>query len=252
MQAVMELAKRKPLLPSKGQRPRRRIADFLIVGCGLRRLHDTRFQSAIRAVLDEIDLQYVRDNHPCRDCADRSELYRVVQSSVIRDEPIDFLEFGVFRGDSLREWSALNQHAESRFYGFDSFEGLPDAWRKGQGKGHFDVDGAIPKIADDRVNLIKGWFDETIPDFVRSFTPKNRLLLHLDADLYSSTLVPLVYFARYLQAGSLVIFDEFYDRNHEFKAFQDFLKISKHRYRLVCQMENYAKVCIELLGRPVT
>ena len=251
MQAVMELAKRKPLLPSKRQRPRRRIADFLINGCGLRRLHDTRFQSAIRAVLDEIDLQHLRDSHPCRDCADRFELYRVVQFSVIRDEPIDFLEFGVFRGNSLQEWSALNEHPESRFYGFDSFNGLPDAWREGQGKGHFDVDGAIPKIADGRVKLIKGWFDETIPDFVSGFTPKNRLVLHLDADLYASTLVPLVYFARYLQAGSLVIFDEFYDRNHEFKAFQDFLKISKQQYRLVCQMENYAKVCIELLGRPV-
>jgi O-methyltransferase len=247
MQTVVPFAGGKPLLTSRGLRPRRRIADFLIVGCGLRRLHDTRLQSAIRAVLDEIDLQHLRDNHPCRNCADRSEMYRFTQASVIRDEPIDFLEFGVFRGDSIREWSAINERRESRFYGFDSFEGLPDAWREGQGRGHFDVHGAAPEIADARVKLIKGWFDETVPNFLSDFTPENRLLLHLDADLYSSTLVPLVYFARYLQAGSLLIFDEFYDRNHEFKAFQDFLKISKHRYRLVCQMENYAKVCIELL-----
>lgn len=247
MQAVAQIAEKKSLATRRAVRPKRRIVDFLIVGCGLRRLHDTRLQSAIRSVLDEIDLQHLRDNHPCRNCADRAEMYQFVQSSVIGDEPIDFLEFGVFRGDSIREWSALNQRPESRFYGFDSFEGLPDAWREGQGKGYFDTHGEVPTIADGRVNLIKGWFDETIPDFVSNFTPKNRLLLHLDADLYSSTLIPLVYLARYLQAGSLLIFDEFYDRNHEFKAFQDFLKISKHRYRLVCQMENYAKVCIELL-----
>ena len=243
----MKLAKRKPLLPLKGQRPRRRIADFLIIGCGLRRLHNTRLQRTIRAVLDEIDLQHLRDRHPCHACSDRVEMYRFIQSSVIGDEPIDFVEFGVFQGDSIRKWSAMNRRPESRFYGFDSFEGLPDAWREGQAKGHFDVHGTVPEIADVRVDLIKGWFDKTIPDFATSFTPKNRLLLHLDADLYSSTLVPLVYFARYLQTGSLLIFDEFYDRDHEFKAFQDFLKISKQRFRLVCQTQNYAKVCIELL-----
>jgi len=247
MHAVAQIAEKNSLATRRAARPKRRIANFLIVGCGLRRLHDTRLQSAIQSVLDEIDLQHLRDNHPCRNCADRAEMYQFVQSSAIGDEPIDFLEFGVFRGDSIREWSELNQRSESRFYGFDSFEGLPDAWREGQGKGHFDMHGAVPKIADARVSLIKGWFDETVPIFLRDFTPKNRLLLHLDADLYSSTLVPLVLFLRYLRAGSLLIFDEFYDRNHEFKAFQDFLKISKHPYRLVCQMENYAKVCIELL-----
>jgi len=174
-------------------------------------------------------------------------MYRFVQFCVLKEEPIDFLEFGVFQGDSIRKWSAINQHPQSRFYGFDSFEGLPETWRQGAGRGHFDMRGAVPEIADGRVKLIKGWFDETLPQFLNNFTPKNRLLLHLDADLYSSTLVPLVYFARYLEAGSLLIFDEFYDRNHEFKAFQDFLKISRHRYRLVCQAQNYAKVCIELL-----
>jgi len=247
MQTVAQIVEKKPLATRPAVRTKRRIANLLIIGCGLRRLHDTRFQSAIRSVLDEIDMQHLRDSHPCRNCVDRTEMYQFVQASVIGDGPIDFVEFGVFRGDSIREWSVLNQRPESRFYGFDSFEGLPEAWREGQGKGHFDIHGEMPTIADGRVELIKGWFDETIPDFVSSFTPKNRLLLHLDADLYSSTLVPLAYLARYLQAGSLLIFDEFYDRNHEFKAFQDFLKISKHRYRLVCQMENYAKVCIELL-----
>jgi len=33
------------------------------------------------------------------------------------------------------------------------FQGLPDSWRKGQEKGHFDVGGATPDISDDRVEL---------------------------------------------------------------------------------------------------
>jgi hypothetical protein len=226
---------------------RRQFANFFIVGCELRRLHNTRIQRLVRAVLDEIDLQRLRDKHPCPECADRTEMYQFIHSSFIQQRPIDFLEFGVFQGDSIREWSAMNRDPQSRFYGFDSFEGLPETWRARQEKGHFDVGGTIPEIADPRVNFIKGWFDKTVPDFARDFAPQSRLVLHLDADLYSSTLIPLIYFGPFLRNGSLLIFDEFYDRNHEFKAFQDFLKISRRAYRVVCQMENYQKVCIELL-----
>lgn len=226
---------------------RRQVANFLIVGCGLRRLHNTPVQRLVRAVLDEIDLQRLRDAHPCRECAGRAEMYQFIHSSVIQQQPIDFLEFGVFQGDSIREWTSLNRDTQSRFYGFDSFEGLPETWRAKQEKGHFDVGGRLPEIADPRVKFIKGWFDKTVPAFARDFESRSRLVLHLDADLYSSTLIPLIYFNPFLRSGSLLIFDEFYDRNHEFKAFQDFLKISKSKYRAVCQMENFQKVCIELL-----
>lgn len=228
-------------------RARRRIANFFIAGCGLYRLHNSQVQGAIRAVLDEIDLQYLRGTSPCEHCRDRFDMYQFVNASLIRQGPVDFIEFGVFRGDSIREWISINSHPQSRFFGFDSFEGLPDAWRKNQGRGHFNVDGSAPRVADSRVSFIKGWFDATVPLFVKNFTPRNRLLLHLDADLYGSTLLPLVFFKNFLQPGSLLIFDEFYDRNHEFKAFRDFLKISKNQYRVACEVENYSKVCIELL-----
>ena len=77
--------------------------------------------------------------------------------------------------------------------------------------------------------------------------PKNRLVVHFDADLYSSTIVPLVHLQPFLAKGSLLVFDEFYDQDHEFRAFRDFLSISKRDYRIVCQAENFGKICIELL-----
>ncbi len=226
---------------------RRQFANFFIVGCGLRRLHNGRIQRLARAVFDEIDLQRLRDEYPCRQCDGRAEMYQFIHSSVIQQGPIDFLEFGVFQGDSMREWTSMNRDPQSRFYGFDSFEGLPETWRTKQEKGHFNVGGTIPEIVDARVKFIKGWFDKTVPDFARNFTPRARLVLHLDADLYSSTLIPLIYFSPFLQKGSLLVFDEFYDRNHEFKAFHDFLKVRRSSYRVVCQLGNYDKVCIELL-----
>jgi O-methyltransferase len=226
---------------------RRRSANFLIKGCGLRKLQNSKLQRLIRAVLDEIDLQHVRDSHPCRSLLDRFEMYRYVYETYVKSEPLDYLEFGVFKGDSIREWATLNKHDGSRFYGFDSFEGLPENWRPGQEAGHFKVDGAVPSIDDPRVRFIKGWFEDTIPSFAREFSTRNRLLLHLDADLYGSTMLPLIHFAPFMSKGTLLIFDEFYDRNHEFKALQDWQRIYRKPFRIVAETQDYGRICAELV-----
>src|SRR5271170_2865109 len=41
---------------------------------------------------------------------------------------IDYLEFGVHRGHSIRYFASQNESADSRFFGFDCFTGLPDDW----------------------------------------------------------------------------------------------------------------------------
>ena len=113
-------------------RSRRRIANFLIKGCGLRKLHGSKPQRLIRTVLDEIDLQHLRDGNPCSSFSDRAEMYRYVHESCIRADAVDYLEFGVFQGESIRQWAGLNKHKDSRFFGFDSFEGLPEDWEQGR------------------------------------------------------------------------------------------------------------------------
>jgi hypothetical protein len=228
-------------------RLRRRSADFLIKDCGLGKLQNSKLQRLIRAVLDEIDLQHIRDSHPCHSSPDRTELYRYVHETYVKGDALDYLEFGVFKGDSIREWTSLNKHEGSRFFGFDSFEGLPETWRPGQEAGYFRVDGAVPRIDDPRVQFVKGWFEETIPHFAREFSTKNRLLLHLDADLYGSTMLPLVYFAPFMSKGTLLIFDEFYDREHEFKALQDWQRICRKQFQIVAEMQNYGRICAELV-----
>src|SRR5919108_1860709 len=58
--------------------------------------------------------------------ARKIELYRYVNDVALRNVPVDYLEFGVFRGWSMQQWLQINKHPESRFVGFDTFTGLPE------------------------------------------------------------------------------------------------------------------------------
>jgi hypothetical protein len=161
---------------------------------------------------------------------DRKSLYQHVASQL--QEPVSYLEFGVFQGASMRIWSSLLSNPDSQLSGFDSFEGLPEVWRMAADEKTFDVNGLIPKIDDSRVQFHKGWFEETLPGFIKDFRPNNPLILHLDADLYSSTKYVMEYLESYMAPGTILIFDELFDREHELKALDEFL--SKHPFRLEC------------------
>src|SRR6266545_4942707 len=79
--------------------------------------------------------------------------------------PIDYLEFGVYEGVSIRYFAERHRDPESRFVGFDTFSGLPENWRE-FGPGHFDVNGRVPSIKDSRVSFVPGLFQDTLPTFL--------------------------------------------------------------------------------------
>jgi O-methyltransferase len=233
-------------------RVKREIKQLILKKMGLRHLHGSRTSHVIRSILDEIDIQYIRDNKPAgfvaKESSRREEMYRYVHETLIRQGAINYLEFGVFEGESIRYWAEMNQNENSRFCGFDSFGGLPEDWTSTKPKGYFDVRGTIPQVNDERVKFIKGWFKDTIPPFVKDFVPRGRLVLHLDADLYSSTMLALVHLDPFISEGTILIFDEFYDREHEFKAFTDWLRIRGGLdYQIVAQIGDYAKICVEII-----
>jgi hypothetical protein len=152
----------------------------------------------------------------------RFDLYRYVHTEFVGEGPIDYLEFGVFEGVSLAEWLRVNNHPQSRFFGLDSFEGLPEDWGLMK-KGFFDAKGALPEITDPRVRFVKGWFQNSLPDFIKDFTPKARLIVHNDSDLYASTLYALAKLDSSLTTGSVLIFDEFGSARNEFRAMMDYV-----------------------------
>ena len=71
------------------------------------------------------------------------------------------LEFGVAGGESVRQIAA---ERGGRVYGFDSFEGLPENWFGYLRKGYFAQ--PLPRVPAN-VTLVKGWFSDTLEDFLR-------------------------------------------------------------------------------------
>lgn len=194
---------------------------------------------------------WLKEN-PCPKVFDSGyEFYQYLNQEILGNEAIDFVEFGVYNGYSFKIWLDINQHSDSRFFGFDSFEGLPEDWQmfsRTMKKGTFDMGGKAPEIDDHRAQFIKGIFQKSLPIFLETFTPKNRLFVHCDADLYSSTLFVLTNLNALLKPGTILLFDQFSSVTHEFRAFRDFTQSFGRNFRVLAACEPfYAKVAIELL-----
>ncbi len=139
-----------------------------------------------------------------------------------------WLEFGVAGGGTI---NYISQFTKDKVYGFDSFEGLPETWRDGFEKGAFNRNGELPQV-NSNVELIKGWFSDTLPDFIKAHNKKVSFL-HLDADLYSSTKYILNTLKDYIDTDCIVVFDElvnypgFDGDTGELKAFYEFITENK-------------------------
>ena len=151
-----------------------------------------------------------------------------------------FVETGVFTGGAsgyaLR--SMMRNGSIRDYWGFDSFEGMPQPTIDDGEKARRWVgdDPSAVNAADyetclsylrssgyplDRINLVKGWFDETLPAY------KERIgriaLLRLDGDFYASTKVALEQLYSQVATGGIVIIDDYGSFEGCRKAVDEFL-----------------------------
>jgi O-methyltransferase len=153
-------------------------------------------------------------------------------------ETINYIEFGVAGGESFKWFLEKNKNTHSRFYGFDTFDGLPEDWGSFK-KGAFSNYNKIPEINDPRSRFYQGLFQQTVPGFLKEFDGTKRNVLMMDADLFSATLYALTSLASFLKKGDILFFDEFVVPAHEFKAFQDFTQSYYLNLELIAAANNY-------------
>jgi hypothetical protein len=144
------------------------------------------------------------------------------------------LEFGVFKGGTIRFMAKKKPHVH--FHGFDSFEGLPNTWLgTSLLKGTFSLKGTLPKVPSN-VTLHKGWFKDSITSW-RKIHKGKIAFIHIDCDLYSSTKDILDNLTDLLQVNTIILFDEYFNypnwQNHEFKAWQEFVKQNHIQYEYI-------------------
>ncbi|GAB3770549.1 hypothetical protein GCM10028867_02020 [Nocardioides pacificus] len=172
----------------------------------------------------------------------------------------DYVEFGVCRGDSMVCMANASRAVgveQMRLVGFDSFEGLPDevaeedngVWQPGQFR--FSERAARQNlrrsgVAMGRVELVKGWFDQTAtPELAARTGLEQVAVAMIDCDAYSSARTALQFLAPLLADRAVLFFDDWHSNGlaetgqGERRAFEELMSASPELSE-VARLETYA------------
>lgn len=161
-------------------------------------------------------------------------LYELFRNTI--NLPGDIVELGVFRGQTLMMWANFLEcrnigDRTKKVWGFDNFRGFRKLRREDgpsykhvhkrkddYGAGYFeDVLNEAIRIFDqdrfvpwkNRIELVKGDVEKTIPQFVKKNPGLRISLLHFDIDLYEPTMMGLKHLFPLVVPGGVVVFDEY-------------------------------------------
>ena len=169
----------------------------------------------------ESSLEYVQTNMPSAPMfANRLNLWDCALNKISVSGLC--IEFGVWEGESIN-YFASKLHT---VYGFDSFEGLKEDWQgREYRKGTFNRGGILPKVAKN-VHLVKGWFDNTVPEFLAEH-PEPFAFVHIDCDTFETTTLLLELIGPKLVVGTVIVFDEYFGYRGwevgEYKAWSNYV-----------------------------
>jgi O-methyltransferase len=156
----------------------------------------------------------------------------------------DYYEFGLYRGYTFwlaQQVAGFNRLSRMRFFGFDSFRGLPppdpgDAVGNEFHAGEFAcsreaVSNHLSRFGVDwdRTHLIEGFYETSLTAEVRANLQMGPAAVVLvDCDLYESASQVLEFVSALLQDGTIVLFDDWNsfsasDAHGERRAFREFL-----------------------------
>ena len=160
----------------------------------------------------------------------------------VAELPKVFFEFGCSSG---RTFSAAILAAKylgmsMNAYAFDSFEGLPETNKSEDG--YFQAGSYNTPLSDFKqivkkqtkvdfpdTNIVKGFYNVSLTDQLSSSLPKKAGFIHIDVDLYSSTVTVLEFIKDHLTNGTVILFDDWFcfapgKEMGERRALNEFLK----------------------------
>ena len=162
----------------------------------------------------------------------------------------DYLEFGVYEGWSLiaaYKFSEFYHLNKMRFFAFDSFRGLPEfkpvdepGYSQYQ-PGDYACD--LPSfernlkrhgVPIERVHVVPGWFEDTLNSQTKEqYGLRKAAVAWIDCDLFSSAESALSFLTNLVQAGTVVVFDDWMafrgDANRgEQRAFREWIARNPH------------------------
>jgi predicted O-methyltransferase YrrM len=221
------------------------------VMCGFRQLRDVAEIHPARALalraLERTADFIERDMPDALGMEKQADVLRYALSQVTLDGA--FLEFGVFNGGTARFIAKLL--GQRQLHGFDSFEGLPEAWTGFDlGSRAFSRQGRLPRVPSN-VTLHKGWFNDTIPKW-KADHPGRLAFVHIDCDIYSSTKSILDLLADRIEPGTVIVFDEYFNfpnwEAHEHKAFYEYLAANRVAYEPLAYARQQLAVKIKTIS----
>jgi hypothetical protein len=200
-----------------------------------------------------------RNLEDLKDCVTDYDLYKWVTTTQLDSGLLAnglILEFGTATGRTLNQFA--HWLPNKTIHGFDSWQGLPEQFND-LPAGHFAQ--ALPEMLDN-CQLVPGWFgsrpvqdNSSIPEFTaQSFADQHNepiALLHLDADLYSSTKTVLDVFAKQIVSGTVILFNEYWNhptwKKHEFRAWQEHVAQHNVRYEYIGYASDHQEVAVRVL-----
>jgi hypothetical protein len=198
-----------------------------------------------------------KDLEDLKDCVTDYDLYEWVVNNQL-DPNLNglVLEFGTATGRTLNQFA--HWLPGKTIYGFDSWQGLPEKFND-LPAGHFAQ--ALPEVLPNCV-LIQGWFgarpsqdQSNIAEHTAQSFANLHLgpiaLLHLDADLYSSTKTVLDAFHAHIVPGTVILFNEYWNhptwKKHEYKAWQEHCATYGVKYEYIGYASDHQEVAIRVI-----
>ena len=210
---------------------------------------DTDF-TATRLASEESARYIVENMRAVPNFATDYDLHEWVATTQLDDTLLNIgqvLEFGVATGRTLNHFARCLP--TKTVYGFDGFDGLPEDWTSRMPKGFFKRS-SLPCVRDN-CKLVVGWFNETLPNFVKTHQ-EPVALLHVDCDLYSSAVTVLSELEKQIVPGTVIVFDEYFNypgwQLDEFKAWQEFVAKHNIKYQYIGYVSKHQKVAVRVLS----